>query len=71
VAASAVGLGSAIDGSSGAQPVPRTPTGPSDMTSERSPIRGSAGSDQKSCPVSSDTFSSMSSLSSSGSINPS
>ena len=58
VAASAVGLGRAIDGSSGAQPVPRTPIGPSDITSERSPIASIAGRDQKSWPASSDTFSS-------------
>jgi hypothetical protein len=58
VAATAVGLGNATEGSSGAHPVPRTPTGPSDITSERSPIRGMAGSDQKSCPPSNETFSS-------------
>ena len=56
VAASAVGLGSATDGSSGAQPMPRTPIGPSDMTSEPSPISGTAGSDHMSWPDSSRTL---------------
>jgi hypothetical protein len=70
-AASAVGLGNAIDGSSSAQPVPRTPIGPSDMISERNPIRGIAGNDQKSWPVSSYTFSSRSNLPSSGPISSS
>lgn len=62
VAASAVGLGRATDGSAAPHPWPRTPTGPSDMTRDRSPISGTAGSVQTSCPDSSRALVSRSSL---------
>src|SRR3954451_24481404 len=56
VAASAVGDGTLADGSRSSQRSPRTPAGPSEVTSRRRP--GSSCSAQKSAPVSSRTFSS-------------
>ncbi len=56
VAASAVGDGTFADVSRSSQVSPRTPAGPSEVTSLRSPAPGSAYSAQKSAPVSSWTF---------------
>ena len=56
VAASAVGDGTLADVSRSSQVSPRTPAGPSEVTSLRSPAPGAAYSAQKSAPVSSWTF---------------
>src|SRR4029450_8874370 len=56
LAASAVGDGMLADGSRSSHSSPRTPAGPSDSTMRRSPMAGSACSDQKSAPVSNLAF---------------
>ncbi len=55
-AARAVGEGTFADGSRSSHSSPRTPAGPSESTSRRRPMAGSAGSAQKSSPVSRRTF---------------
>ena len=67
MAASAVGLGRAMDGSLADHWVPRTPTGPSDITIEARPMPGTAGSDQTSWPDNIETFVSRSSWASASS----
>ena len=56
VAASAVPHGTFAELSRSSQDSPRTPAGPSDSTSRRSPASGSAYRAQKSAPVSSRIF---------------
>lgn len=56
VAPSADGDGTLADGRRSSQRSPRTPAGPSEVTSRRRPAAGSGWSAQKSAPVSSRTF---------------